>query len=82
MYVQEGNAALKMLDDHLKGRDWIVGEHPSIADIDVYGIIAYAATGGFDLAAYPAISGWIARFEALPGFGTAEALLPKSSRAA
>jgi glutathione S-transferase len=82
MYVQEGNAALKMLDDHLKGRDWIVGEHASIADIDLYGVVAYAQAGGFDLAAYPAVAGWMAHFEALPGYGSAEALMPKASRAA
>ena len=82
MFVQEGQAALKMLDDHMKGRDWIVGEHPSIADIDIYGVTAYAAAGGFDLAAFPVVSGWMARFEKLPGFGTAEQLMPKASRAA
>ena len=30
MYVQEGNAALAVLDHHLKGRHWIVGDAPTI----------------------------------------------------
>jgi glutathione S-transferase len=82
MYATEGNAALKAIDDHLKGRDWIVGTAATIADIDAYGVIAYAKDGGFDLGAYPNVSAWLKRFEALPGFGKAEALLPKETRAA
>jgi glutathione S-transferase len=79
MYANEGKMALKTLDDHLKGREWIVGKAASIADIDVYGVAHYATAGGFDLAAFPNVQAWIKRFEALPGYGTPEALLPKES---
>ncbi len=82
MHFAEGNAALKVLDEHLKGRDWLVGKGLTIADIDIYGVIAYAAVGGFDLAAYPAVSAWKARFESLPHFAAADQLLPKASVAA
>jgi glutathione S-transferase len=82
MHFAEGNMALKVLDDHLKGREWMVGSGMTIADIDIYGVIAYAGAGGFDLAAYPALSVWKARFEALPHFAAAEQLLPKASVAA
>jgi glutathione S-transferase len=78
----EGKAALKVLDDHLAGRDWLVGDGPTIADIDVYGVIAYASAGGYDLAAYPNLGGWVKRVEALPGFASAEALLPQATQAA
>jgi glutathione S-transferase len=82
MYFNEGNVALKVLDDHLAGRNWLVGSGPTIADIDVYGVLDYAAAGGFDLAQYRNISAWIARFKALQGFGTPEQVLPKESRKA
>lgn len=82
MYSADGNAALKVLDDHLKGRDWIVGDGITIADIDIYGVIDYAPVGGYDLGAYPGISAWVARVKALPGFGTPDQILPKSSRSA
>jgi glutathione S-transferase len=82
MYYNEGNVALKVLDDHLKDRDWLVGKGPTIADIDVFGVIDYAAAGGFNLAQYANISAWIARFKALKGYAPAEAILPKESRAA
>jgi glutathione S-transferase len=81
-YKAEGEAGLKVLDAHLAGRAWIVGESPTIADIDVYGVVAYAAEGGFDLAAQPHVARWKARFEALPGYGAPGALLPQATRSA
>jgi glutathione S-transferase len=82
MYFSDGNAALKVLDDHLAGRNWLVGKNATIADIDLYGVIDYAAAGGFNLAQYANISAWIARFKALKGFGTPDQILPKESRKA
>jgi glutathione S-transferase len=82
MYFNEGNVALKVLDDHLNGRDWLVGKGPTISDIDIYGVIDYAAAGGFDLAQYRHITAWIVRFKALKGFGTPEQVLPRESRKA
>ena len=78
----EGKAALKVLDDHLAGRSWLVGDAPTIADIDVYGVIAYAPDGGYDLGAYPNLSAWKQRVEALPGFAAPEQLLPQQTKAA
>ena len=78
----EGKAALKVLDEHLAGRAWMVGEGPTIADIDIYGVTAYAPDGGYDLGAHPNLSAWIGRVEALPGFARAEALLPQATKAA
>ena len=78
----EGKAALKVLDDHLAGRAWLVGDAPTIADIDVYGVIAYAPDGGSDLGAYPNLSAWKQRVEALPGFAVASRLLPQETKAA
>jgi glutathione S-transferase len=78
----EGRAALKVLDDHLAGRDWLVGDRPTIADIDVYGVAAYAADGGYDLGSYPILAAWMKRIQALPGFAPAEALLPQATKAA
>lgn len=81
-YHQEGLLALQVLDGHLKGRDWLVGEGPTIADIDLYGVVAYAGGGGFDLSKFPHIVGWMTRIEGQPGFAVPQDLLPKASRAA
>jgi glutathione S-transferase len=81
MHFAEGNVALKLLDDHLAGREWIVGAAPTIADIDIYGVVSYAPAGGYDLAAYPHLTAWVKRFEALPGFKPNDQLLPKATQA-
>jgi glutathione S-transferase len=78
----EGNTALKVLDEHLAGREWLVGDAPTIADIDVFGVVAYAGDGGYDLSAYPNVSAWIEHVQTLPRFAPAEALLPATTKAA
>jgi glutathione S-transferase len=82
MYAGEGQAALQVLEQHLAGRAWIVGEAPTIADIDIYGVVAYAPEGGFDLDAWPLLRSWVGRFEALPGYAPPTRLLPRQSQAA
>ncbi|NIX77206.1 glutathione S-transferase family protein [Microvirga terricola] len=82
MYATEAPLALGVLDKHLAGRDWMVGEGVSIADIDIFGVLTYAAEGGFDLSAYTNIAAWMKRMEALPGFGAQPGLLPQASREA
>lgn len=79
-YETEGKAALEVLEGQLAGRHWLVGDHSTFADVDLYGVLIYAPDGGYDLSIYPNITGWMKRIEALPGFGTREQLLPQESR--
>jgi len=65
---EAGEAALKLMDDHLSGRPFFVGERISLADIALYAYTHVAGEGGFDLAAYPALSAWLGRVEAEPGY--------------
>lgn len=82
MHFTDGNIALKVLDDHLKGRDWLVEKGLTIADIDIYGVVSYAPAGGFNLAQYENLSAWMKRMESQPGFGPNDQLLPKATQAA
>ena len=67
-FDRKGAAALGMLDAHLSGRDFIVGDAPTIADICCYSDIAFAKLAEHDLAPWPAVAAWAGRIEALPGF--------------
>ena len=58
---------LAFMDATLGQSDWLAGERPTLADIACYPYVACAPEGGVDLAPYPAVGAWIARFEALPG---------------
>lgn len=80
MYDIEARSALAMLDHELAKSEWITGRKPTIADIDAYGVIRFAAEAGMDISAYHRVAEWKKRFEALPGFATPEQLLPLESR--
>lgn len=60
-------ALLAVMDAHLTGRAWLVGETPTLADLACYPYMATAPEGGVDLEPFPAVRAWIARIEALPG---------------
>lgn len=76
LFYADGVSALDLINKHLADRGWLVGNGFTIADIDAYGVIAYAAQAGHKLADYPHIAGWAKRFEALPGFGMPDDILP------
>jgi glutathione S-transferase len=63
----KGNAALGVMETHLKTHDWFAGNACSVADIALYGYTHSAAEGGFDLSEFPAVSAWLARVAAEPG---------------
>lgn len=65
---RRGNAALKLMDDHLAQRDFFAAGRYTIADMALYGYTSVAGEGGFDLARYPAVQAWLARVEAQPGY--------------
>jgi glutathione S-transferase len=81
-YDAEGKAALADLDRHLTGRTWLVGEGPTWADVDLYGVVGYAPQSGHDLAGLANLRTWMSSLEGLPGYAAPADLLPKESRAA
>ncbi|MDB5374148.1 MAG: glutathione S-transferase family protein [Belnapia sp.] len=70
-------AALARVDEALAGRDWLVGETPSIADIGCWGRMVFMAEGGFEIGRWPNLLGWSRRLAALPGFALPYDLIPK-----
>jgi glutathione S-transferase len=62
-----GYAALDAMERHLSDRAFLVGERFTIADISLYAYTHVAAEGGFELAGYPAIRGWLNRVAGQPG---------------
>jgi glutathione S-transferase len=62
-----GEAALGVMDGHLRTRRFFVGEAYSVADIALYAYTHVADEGGFDLEPYPAVRAWLERVRAQPG---------------
>lgn len=61
-----GEAALGVMETHLKNSDWFAGGDYSIADIALYAYTHVADEAGFDLAGYPAVRAWLDRVAAQP----------------
>ena len=62
-----GEAALRLMEEHLQMRQFFVADTFTLADIALYAYTHVAGEGGFDLDAYPAIEGWLRRVAGLPG---------------
>ena len=65
---QAGNAALKLMDDHLKDREWFVGDGISLADICLFAYSHVAGEADFDLRRYPDVAAWIERVKGHPRY--------------
>ncbi|MEL6927512.1 MAG: glutathione S-transferase family protein [Cyanobacteria bacterium J06600_6] len=61
-----GNTALKLMEQHLSNRNYLVAEKYTIADISLYAYTHVAEEGGFNLAQYPSILRWLGRVAAHP----------------
>ncbi|MBK1635815.1 glutathione S-transferase family protein [Rhodovulum adriaticum] len=71
-------AALATLERVLQGRDWLVGDGPTTADLACCGYLYYPEPFGFDRADWPAIAAWLDRIAALPGWKHPYDLMPGS----
>lgn len=69
-------AALKVLDAGLAGRDWLVGRGPTIADFACCGYLFYREPFGFDRRDFANIDAWLGRIAAMPGWKHPYDLMP------
>ena len=70
-------SALDFADTSLAGREWLVGDSCSIADIGCWGRMVFMAEGGLSLDDRPSLRAWRDRLMALPGFALPYDLVPK-----
>jgi glutathione S-transferase len=66
--VALGQSALETFEAHLARREYLVGPGCTIADLANFAYTHVAADAGFYLTDYPAVSRWLTRVTALPGF--------------
>jgi glutathione S-transferase len=58
----------RIMDDHLKGKDFLELGHPTIGDIACFPYTAMAGEGGIDLAPYKNVLAWVERMKHIDGF--------------
>ena len=68
-----------VVEGHLQGRDWLVGDRFTVADICLYGYVHSAGDAGLDLSAFPAISGWVGRVRERPAHVADLAQFPENA---
>jgi glutathione S-transferase len=61
--LKKGDAALALMESHLKSHDFFPAEAPTLADVALVAYTRLAPEGGFDLTPYPATTAWIARVQ-------------------
>ena len=66
--IEVAHNLLGVLESHLDGREWLVGDKPTVADVANYAYIAHAPEGDVSLQNYPNVQAWLGRIAALPGF--------------
>ena len=66
-WMEEGYAALKVMERHLGRRPFFVDGTITIADIALYAHTHVAHEGDFDLEGFPAVRDWLARVASAPG---------------
>ncbi|SEK77267.1 glutathione S-transferase [Roseovarius azorensis] len=71
-------AAYTALDTHLAGRDWIVGDGLTNADLSCCGYLFYPEPFGFDRADWPNIDRWLTNVSQTPGWKHPYDLMPGS----
>ena len=69
-------AAYQVLDHHLDGRDWIVGDGVTNADLSCCGYLYYPEPFGFGRADWPHIDAWLTRLSEQPGWKHPYDLMP------
>lgn len=65
---EHAHRILMILERHLETREWLALGHPTIADVACFPYVALSPEGGVDLSSYRAVSQWVSRLKALPGF--------------
>src|ERR1700761_2650172 len=73
-------AALSFVDKSVNGRDWLVGDSPTIADIGCWGRMGFMAEGGMNIENWPHLLAWANRIKAMPGFALPYDLIPSKDR--
>lgn len=61
---------LLLTDRVILGKTWLVGDHPTIADVACFAYTALSPDAGFEHDGRPAVRNWLYAVRSLPGFVT------------
>lgn len=67
-------APLKVLDNHLNGKDYLLGKEFTFADLNLAGVVILGSMVQYDMSATPNVKAWIDRCLARPAANKARAM--------
>jgi len=70
--------AFAIVEKHLQGRAFILGDEPTIADFSLVGYQYYNEATGMDRSVFPSIKAWTERIAALPGWKAPYEMMPRA----
>ncbi len=73
-------SAFQVLETHLQGRNWIVGDSLTNADLSCCGYLYYPEPFSFERSDWPNIDTWLTRISELPGWKHPYDLMPGSPK--
>ena len=74
-------SALKVLEHHLSGRNWVATDNPTLADLSLCGYLFWPDHIGVSWDDYPAINNWLNNIRQIPNWAPPEDLLPSGPAA-
>ena len=75
-FGRRARTAWSVLNAHLDGRVFVVGQRPTIADLSLCGYLFWPDEIGVDWSEYPHIRDWLARLRSLPRWKAPYDLMP------
>ncbi|MGH3023202.1 MAG: glutathione S-transferase family protein [Gaiellaceae bacterium] len=79
--LESGRAAVAALDAGLRGRDFLLGERYTVADVSLYAYAHVAHEAGIDTVEHAALAAWLRRVEQTPRFVNDLEPYPENARA-
>ncbi len=76
VFRKRAEAAWGVLDAHLAGREYVVADRLTMADLSLCGYLFFDDEIGVHWAAYPGIRGWLGRIQSEPGWAHPYRLMP------
>ena len=75
-FRKRAEGAWSVLESHLTGRDFVIGDRLTIADLSICGYLFFPEEIGVDWKRYPAIDAWLGRIRAMPRWAHPYELMP------
>ena len=76
-FGRRAKAAWDVLEAHLAGRSYVVGDRPTIADLSICGYLFWEDELGVDWSAsHPGVAAWLGRIRELPHWRAPYELMP------